>query len=101
MTVVPHERALWEEQVERLRLVKSTPLRDAWYQLSRNKLALAGSIIAVLFGLAAIFGPIAAPEDPARQDLLATFEPPFSHGHLLGTDQLGRDVLSRLLEGIR
>jgi peptide/nickel transport system permease protein len=101
MTVVPHERALWEEEVERLRLAKSTPLRDAWYQLSRNKLALTGSIIAVLFGLAAIFGPIFAPEDPAKQDLLAGFEPPLSGDHLLGTDQLGRDVLSRLLEGIR
>src|ERR671931_1647030 len=101
MTVVPHERALWEEQVERLRLAKSTPLRDAWYQLSRNKLALVGSIIAVLFALAAIFGPMFAPEDPAKQDLLATFEPPLKGDHLLGTDQLGRDILSRLLEGIR
>jgi peptide/nickel transport system permease protein len=101
MSTVPQERVVWEQHVERLRLAKSTPLRDAWYLLSRNKLALVGSIIAVLFGLAAIFGPIFAPEDPARQDLLASFESPFSHGHLLGTDQLGRDILSRLLEGIR
>jgi peptide/nickel transport system permease protein len=101
VSAIPHERVVWEQQVEQLRLAKSTPLRDAWYQLSRNKLALVGSIIAVLFGLAAIFGPVFAPEDPAKQDLLASFAPPFSHDHLLGTDQLGRDILSRLLEGIR
>lgn len=97
----PQERALWEQQVEQLRLRRHTPLRDAWYLLSRNKLALVGSALAVLFGLAAIFGPILAPEDPAKQDLLNSFQRPFSGDHLLGTDQLGRDTLSRLLEGIR
>jgi peptide/nickel transport system permease protein len=101
MSAIPQERVLWEEQVERLRLAKRTPLRDAWAQLSSNKLALVGSLLAVLFGLAAIFGPIAAPEDPAQQDLFNTFAHPLSHGHLLGTDQLGRDILSRLLQGIR
>ena len=101
MTAIPEERLAWEEQVERLSLERPSRLKDAWYLLSRNKLALAGSLLAVLFGLAAIFGPIAAPEDPAKQDLLNSFARPFSHGHLLGTDQLGRDVLSRLLEGIR
>jgi ABC-type dipeptide/oligopeptide/nickel transport system permease subunit len=97
----PPERILWEQQVEQLRSRPRTPLRDAWYLLSRNKLALVGSTLAVLFGLLAIFGPMLAPEDPARQDLLSSLEPPFSAGHLLGTDQLGRDILSRLLEGIR
>lgn len=97
----PQERVLWEQQVEQLRLRRHTPLRDAWYLLSRNKLALVGSALAILFGLAAIFGPIFAPEDPARQDLLNSFQRPFSGDHLLGTDQLGRDTLSRLLEGIR
>jgi peptide/nickel transport system permease protein len=100
VSAIPQERQVWEQQVERLRLAKSTPLRDAWYQLSSNKLALGGSTIALLFCAAAIFGPMFAPEDPARQDLLASFEPP-SSDHLLGTDQLGRDILSRLLEGIR
>jgi peptide/nickel transport system permease protein len=100
-SAIPPERILWEQQVEQLRLRRHTPLRDAWYLLSRNKLALVGSVLAVLFGLAAIFGPMFAPEDPARQDLLNSFARPLSDDHLLGTDQLGRDILSRLLEGIR
>jgi peptide/nickel transport system permease protein len=57
--------------------------------------------MAVVFGLIAIFGPMFAPHDYARQDLLNSYAKPLSEGHLLGTDQLGRDELSRLLEGIR
>jgi len=100
-SAVPQERLAWEEQVARLGLERRTPLRDAWHQLSSNKLALVGSVIAVVFGLIAIFGPMFAPHDYARQDLLNSYAKPLSEGHLLGTDQLGRDELSRLLEGIR
>ena len=61
-------------------------------------------VLAVL--LAAIFAPLLAPYDPAHQDLLATLAPAaWQHGgstaHLLGTDSLGRDVLSRLIYGAR
>lgn len=101
MSAVPQERLVWEEQVARLALQRRSLLQDVWRQLSGNKLALVGSAIAVLFGLIAIFGPMFAPYDYAQQDLLNSFAKPFSHGHLLGTDQLGRDELSRLLEGIR
>jgi peptide/nickel transport system permease protein len=100
-SVLSREQAAWEEQAERLLLRKRTPARDAWYLLSRNKLVLIGSILAFLFALTAIFGPMFAPYDPADQDLLNAFAPPLSPGHVLGTDQLGRDMLSRLLEGIR
>jgi peptide/nickel transport system permease protein len=100
-SAVPQERLAWEEQVARLGLERRSPLGDAWQQLSNNKLALVGSIIAVVFGLIAIFGPMFAPHDYARQDLLNSYAKPFSEGHVLGTDQLGRDELSRLLEGIR
>jgi peptide/nickel transport system permease protein len=48
-----------------------------------------------------LFGPYLAPYDPARQNLQEAFLPIFSPGHLLGTDQLGRDILSRLLVGAR
>ena len=100
-SALPRERVTWEQQLESLQLRKRTPVRDAWYLLSRNKLVLAGSILAFLFALTAIFGPIFAPYDPADQDLLNAFARPLSPGHLLGTDQLGRDMLSRLLQGIR
>lgn len=69
--------------------------------LARNKTALVGAIIALLFILIGIFGPFVAPHDYAKQDLMGTFQPPGSADHLLGTDQLGRDMLSRLVLGIR
>lgn len=75
-------------------------------RLARNKLALLGSIVALLYILAGIFGPFLV-GDYAQQDLMATFVRPFdssnpaSAGHILGTDQLGRDMLARLVMGIR
>jgi ABC-type dipeptide/oligopeptide/nickel transport system permease subunit len=95
------ERLAWEREVERLRSARRTPWRDAWYLLSRNRLALVGAAIVLVFVLAAIFGPLAAPYDPSAQDLLSAREAPGAAGHLLGTDSLGRDQLSRLLQGIR
>jgi ABC-type dipeptide/oligopeptide/nickel transport system permease subunit len=58
-----------------------------------------GIFALILF--AAIFGPLIAPYDPDAQDLTHAFLPPLSPGHILGTDQLGRDLLSRLLVGAR
>lgn len=78
-----------------------SPFRAAWSRLARNKLALVGSIVALLYILVGIFGPPLAPYDYAKQDLLSANLPPFSPGHLLGTDQTGRDMLSRLVVGIR
>ncbi len=77
------------------------PVRAALGRLARNKLALAGSIIALLFILVGIFGPPLAPYDYAKQNLLSANKPPLSPGHLLGTDQVGRDMFSRLVVGIR
>jgi ABC-type dipeptide/oligopeptide/nickel transport system permease subunit len=77
------------------------PVRAALGRLARNKLALVGSIVALAFILIGIFGPPLAPYDYAKQNLLAANKPPFSPGHLLGTDQVGRDMLSRLVVGVR
>lgn len=62
---------------------------------------LVGLIILGLTILAAIFAPLLAPYSPIEQDLGATFAPPFSPGHLLGTDNYGRDELSRIIFGAR
>jgi peptide/nickel transport system permease protein len=59
---------------------------------------------ATMFGiliLIGVFAGVIAPYDPVKQDLTSTLLPPFSAGHLLGTDQLGRDTLSRLIYGAR
>lgn len=101
MSAVPEERVLWEQRVAGLESSRRSRLGEAWVALARNKLALTGSIIALLFMLAAIFGPLLAPHDYAKQSLSDAHLLPFSEGHLLGTDQLGRDTLSRLLTGIR
>jgi peptide/nickel transport system permease protein len=56
--------------------------------------------ILAVFLLGAVFGPVLAPEDPLAQDLRRRLEPP-SREHVLGTDEFGRDVLSRLIHGTR
>jgi ABC-type dipeptide/oligopeptide/nickel transport system permease subunit len=99
--VVPAERELWEQRLAALEAARGSRLRDALYRLSRNKLALVGSIIAVLFILTAIVGPFFAPKDYAAQVLADARLKPLSDGYPLGTDSLGRDVLSRLLKGIQ
>jgi ABC-type dipeptide/oligopeptide/nickel transport system permease subunit len=66
----------------------------------KNKLALAGFIIIVALTIAAAFGPWLAPYDPASQRLPNRLEGP-SWNHPFGNDELGRDILSRILLGTR
>ena len=74
--------------------------RDAMRRLLRNRLSLVGLFMSTFFVLVAIFGPIIAPYPYQAQSYLHTFELP-SSVHLLGTDALGRDLLSRVLWGAR
>ena len=66
--------------------------------LLRSPLTVIGFAIILIFVLSAVFAPLLAPMDPAQQILSQRLKPP-SAGHWLGMDQLGRDVLSRLLFG--
>ena len=75
--------------------------REAWYRLSRNRAAMAGLIVIALFALLAIFAPLLAPADPLEQTIAARLTPPFTNGYILGTDDLGRDLLSRIIHGGR
>lgn len=75
----------------------STAMKRLWRE---NKLASASAIIIVLFILAAIFAPFLTPYTFDGMDLLNRLAPP-SKEHLLGTDEAGRDVLTRLLYGAR
>ena len=79
----------------------ASPLLLAWRRLARNRLALVGSIVAVVYILLGVFGPAFAPYDYAKQNLLEANLPPLTKGHLLGTDQVGRDLYSRMVTGIR
>ena len=71
--------------------------RPAWL---RSPLTVAGLILISVFALAAVFAPVLAPANPLKQVLSTRLKPP-SALHLLGTDQLGRDMLSRMLFGAR
>lgn len=64
-------------------------------------LTVAGGTIIALWAIVAISAPMLAPYDPSATDVSALLEPPLSDGHLLGTDQLGRDVFSRVVYGAR
>ncbi|MGY0490860.1 ABC transporter permease [Streptomyces sp. WG-D5] len=68
--------------------------------LRKNKLAMTGAVIAAVFVLAALFAPLVAPYDPARADFGHVLAAP-SWSHWLGTDDLGRDQLSRVVYGAR
>jgi len=65
-----------------------------------NPLAAVGVVLVTFFLIAALFAPWIAPQDPAHIDLPNRLEPP-SAQHLCGTDELGRDILSRLIWGAR
>lgn len=70
-------------------------------RLLRRPSALFAVGLLTLFLLAAAFAPLLAPADPNAQSLASRLAAPGSDGHLLGTDRLGRDVLSRILYGAR
>lgn len=74
--------------------------RDAWHRLRRNKLAVFGLVVVVILAFAAIFGPYLTPYDFLSQDLNSRNIAP-SLSHLFGTDDLGRDVFSRVVYGTR
>jgi peptide/nickel transport system permease protein len=67
----------------------------------RRPLAVIGLVLATAFVLTAVLAPWVAPYSASATDFNATLAPPFHHGHLLGTDELGRDQLSRIIWGSR
>jgi len=73
---------------------------SGWRAAARNPLAVAGLVLVVMFVLFALLAPWIAPHDPARIELAARLAPP-SSAHWFGTDELGRDTLSRIIHGAR
>lgn len=78
-----------------------TPAQAAWQRFRRHRLAMAGLIIIVLLVFASVFGPFMLPFDDTFIDIMHRFAPPLSGAHILGTDELGRDMLARLMMGGR
>ncbi|MGE4251574.1 MAG: ABC transporter permease [Parvibaculaceae bacterium] len=75
-------------------------VRDVLLRVMRDPLGLLGLVLVVLVIGAAIFADVISPYDPARIDVLNKLQSP-SAAHWLGTDQLGRDTLSRIIHGAR
>lgn len=69
--------------------------------LRRDRIAAAALIVVILVVLLALLAPVLPLASPTKAKFSAKLEPPFTTGHLLGTDQLGRDILSRLIWGAR
>src|SRR6266849_4509365 len=79
---------------------RSTPLGDAWRRYRRNRTALAGAFIGGFILFVAIFAPILAPAPYDYAVISDVLQPP-SAQHVLGTDEVGRDLLSRVIYGAR
>ena len=79
-----------------------SPWEDAWHRLLKNRAAVASGIVLGLMVLAVVFGPMLLPWDAEVPDWEHTSSPPsWENGHWLGTDTIGRDILTRTLEGGR
>ena len=76
------------------------PLAEVLFRLSKSPLAMFGLAIILLLVFCAIFAEVISPYNPTAQDLAHMFETP-SSAHWLGTDEFGRDILSRLIYGAR
>jgi peptide/nickel transport system permease protein len=79
---------------------REAPWRRMLGRLAIRRGAMLGAVVVLLFVLIAIFAPLIAPYDPIATSWSAVRKPP-SLAHLLGTDEIGRDVLSRVIYGAR
>jgi peptide/nickel transport system permease protein len=77
-----------------------SPWKEAWKSFIKNKIALVGFCIVLFFVILAIAAPVIAPQGINEQDLSKRLQAP-SSDHWLGTDDFGRDILSRIIHGAR
>ena len=79
---------------------KRSQLKEVWRRFRRNKRAMIGLFMLLILVFAAVFADVIAPYDPLKQDIINRLQPP-SAAHWFGTDELGRDIFSRILYGSR
>lgn len=83
-----------------IRVKKRNPYSDVWFRLKKSKMAVLSLIVLIGLVLTALLADFIAPYPYAEQHLDRTLQPP-GKGHLLGTDEFGRDILSRIIYGSR
>src|SRR5437764_11034905 len=93
---IADDKSAWEARVERLWATRPSRWRDAWWELSRNKLALGGAVIVAFFTLVAIFGPMLAPYDYANQVLSDVLLPTFTRVQVFGHAEVRLVVLTQV-----
>ncbi len=96
MTEFVQKQSLMNEKEEKV----NGPWKEAWYSFKKSKSALVGSAIVIFFVVLAVVGPFIAPQGINEQNLSLRLQPP-STEFWFGTDDLGRDILSRILHGAR
>lgn len=77
----------------------SSPWYDAWRRLKKQRLAMVGGAIILFFVILAIFAPLLTPYEYHDVNLDQRFIKPFTDGHIFGTDDLGRDLFTRIVYG--
>jgi peptide/nickel transport system permease protein len=94
-------RADWLEREARAARRPESSLRLFWLALKRDKVAMASAIFLALVVVVTIFAPWIAPYGPYEAETSLRLKGPFTGGHILGLDEQGRDILSRLIYGGR
>ncbi len=92
------ETAIKQDQAEMQKV--AGPWKEAWRGFRKSKVAVVGMGIVIFFVLLAIFGPLITPQGINEQNLSQRLMPP-SSSHWMGTDDFGRDILSRVVYGAR
>jgi peptide/nickel transport system permease protein len=77
------------------------PRNTAFRRFRRHRLAMAGAVIIAVLVVGCYLGPLLLPFDDTFIDIMQRFAPPLSGAHVLGTDELGRDMLARIMMGGR
>ncbi|MCL4536005.1 MAG: peptide ABC transporter permease, partial [Nitrospirae bacterium] len=75
-------------------------LKIIWHRFKKNPLSVAGLAIILALAIIAMLAPFISPYEPTKIDVYNVLSPP-STGHPFGTDELGRDLLSRMIWGSR
>lgn len=98
--VTPEMERINARRMKRGKARKSSPFREAWLRLIRNKVAIFGLIILIFFVFMAVFATVISPHPYDEANIRDKFMSPCWE-HPFGTDQLGRDLLSRCFYGTR
>ena len=82
-------------------ILKERKANNAWHKLLRNKSAMVGLVIVGIVVFVAIFGPMLTAKDPYQMDFINMYAKPGQNGMILGGDEYGRDLFTRIIYGAR